>query len=217
MDTVAITSVTLNIIETIAILVVVAAIVLVASRSNIQLGSLKLNFDRTSAEAEKIRLRLEEGASYAKGADKGAQQYALLREYHAQGLAQSKISFWVSLVFAAFGFAIIALSVHSYLSDVQSTQENNVAAMGKPIFSLISGTVIEAVAGLFFVQSNRSRELMVAFFDKLRTDRKLDESLKLVESISDENVSNRLKAMLAISYSEIPVDGEILNRIIAKD
>ena len=39
-----------------------------------------------------------EPADEVEAADK---QYLLLREYHAQGLAQSKISFWFSLIFAA--------------------------------------------------------------------------------------------------------------------
>jgi Cyanobacterial TRADD-N associated 2-Transmembrane domain len=40
----------------------------------------------------------------------GAHQLALLREYHSHGLAQSRASFWFSLVFAAIGFSAIVLA-----------------------------------------------------------------------------------------------------------
>jgi hypothetical protein len=36
------------------------------------------------------------------------------------------------------------------------------------------------VSALFFVQSNRARNLMTAFFDKLRQDRSLEEALRLI-------------------------------------
>jgi hypothetical protein len=43
--------------------------------------------------------------------------------------------------------------------------------------AIIWGTVIQAAYTLFVVQSNRARQLMTEFFDKLRVDRKLDEAL----------------------------------------
>ena len=100
-----------------------------------------------------------------------APQYALLREYHAQGLSQSRISFWFSLVFASLGFAIIAFSIVLFTQQSGDTW----SGAGKPLFALVAGTIIDAVSALFFVQSNKARQLMTEFFDKLRTDRKLNE------------------------------------------
>jgi hypothetical protein len=82
-------------------------------RGKIKFGSLSVDFDRTSAD--EIRQRLETAPP-----ERGQQQYALLREYHAQGLAQSRVSFWFSLMFASFGFAIIALAVGMFLQQADN-------------------------------------------------------------------------------------------------
>ena len=185
---------------------IVSAIV-AAGRGKIKLGSLSVDFDRTAASD--IRSRLE-----AIGAESGYRQYALLREYHAQGLAQSRISFWFSLTFASIGFAVIALAVGLFL-ETAPTGSGWMDNAGKPVFTLVSGTVIDAVAALFFVQSNKARQLMTEFFDKLRTDRKLDESLKLAETISDSIVSSRLKAILALHFAEAPVDLPLFEGVIS--
>jgi hypothetical protein len=140
------------------------------------------------------------------------QQYILLREYHAQGLAQSKISFWFSLIFASLGFSVIMLGVGLFLS--QDASQMSIAAAQKPAFTLISGTVIDAVAALFFVQSNRARQLMSEFFDKLRVDRKLDECLKLAGDITDQRIQSSLKAVLALSFAEVVSSDQMLASIL---
>jgi hypothetical protein len=162
-----------------------------------------------SQEAEEIRERL----SHARH-DSASQQYALLREYHAQGLSQSRISFWFSLIFASVGFAVIATSVALFVQQQNSSGESWLSTAGKPVFTLIAGTIIDAVSALFFVQSNKARQLMTEFFDKLRTDRKLDESLKLVDAIPDVQVGSNLKALLAISFADIKIDRTIYESVL---
>lgn len=99
------------------------------------------------AEVEDVRRRISEPGD-AQAADK---QYLLLREYHAQGLAQSKISFWFSLVFAALGFAVIVSAIFTLQPGERLLDQ------GRTFISLVAGTVIDAVAALFFVQSNKAR------------------------------------------------------------
>lgn len=41
-------------------------------------------------------------------------------EYHRQSIAQSRISFWFSLIFASLGFLIIATSVFTYTDKTTS-------------------------------------------------------------------------------------------------
>jgi hypothetical protein len=94
-----------------------------------------------------FRRRISEPGD-AQAADK---QYLLLREYHAQGLAQSKISFWFSLVFAALGFAVIVSAIFTLQPGERLLDQ------GRTFISLVAGTVIDAVAALFFVQSNKAR------------------------------------------------------------
>src|SRR4051794_32139312 len=69
-----------------------------------------------------------------------------MQEYHAQGLSQSRISFWFSLVFASLGFAIIALSVGIFLQGSPSAAGGWLDAAGKPTFTLIAGAIIDADA-----------------------------------------------------------------------
>ena len=106
-------------------------------------------------------------------------------EYHAQGLAQSKLAFLCSLVFAALGFLLIAASVVVVLAGRK---------IDAGIVTLVSGAVVEAVSGLFFVQANRARNLMAQFFDKLRIDRSLDEALRMSQAIPDPLIRSRLRS-----------------------
>ena len=55
---------------------------------------------------------------------------------------------------------------------------------------------------------------MTEFFDKLRTDRKLDECLKLADQISDPSMAGRLKALLALHFAEIQVDLPVFQGVI---
>lgn len=183
-----------------AVAISVISAIVAMGRGKLKFGQLMIDFDR-SASSE-IRERL----SSAEGHESGFRQYALLREYHAQGLAQSRVSFWFSLTFASIGFAVIALGVGIVLQREEPTGGSLmqvVSGAGKPALTIISGTIIDAVAALFFVQSNKARQLMTEFFDKLRMDRKLDEALKLAEQIPEPLVSSRLKAVLALHFVDV--------------
>jgi hypothetical protein len=82
---------------------------------------------------------------------------------------------------------------------------------------LLAGTIIESVASLFFVQSNRARRLMVDFFDRLRTDRKLLESLKLVASVPDQKLRSNLQVMLALSLADAKTSPAVLGAVYGRE
>jgi Cyanobacterial TRADD-N associated 2-Transmembrane domain len=132
--------------------------------------------------------------------DSRDQQYRLSKDYHQQGLAQSRISFWFSLIFASLGFVLIAVSVIPS-KDVQHQQT---------WIGMVSGTIIDAVSALFFVQSNRAREQMAAFFDKLRADQKLLDALQLCRNIGDVDLRNRLQTVLALSLSDTKITEQMV-------
>lgn len=141
-------------------------------------------------------------------------QYILLREYHNQGLSQSKISFWFSLAFAGLGFTVI---VSAILMARNSTSENSGDLWSQNVTTLvsgISGIVIEAVSALFFTQSNRARVLMSEFFEKLRVDRKLDDALALTREMKDEDRKSRLQSLIAMSFSGIALDHQTLSHVL---
>jgi hypothetical protein len=122
-------------------------------------------------------------------------------EYHQQSISQCRISFWFSLIFAAFGFLIITTSVFTYTDK-------------SGYIGIVAGAIIDAVSALFFVQSNKARQLMSEFFDRLRQDRKLEEALKLCESVDDTFFRNALKVKLSLFFSGLEDSYNIASEII---
>jgi hypothetical protein len=117
--------------------------------------------------------------------------------------------------FAALGFVIIIISILVFVFD----QRESVTFLDKastPLFSMVAGTIIDAVAALFFVQSNKARQLMTEFFDKLRTDRKLDESLALVSEMGNNGTATRVKALLCLNFAEIDVKDDLFRQVVGE-
>ena len=141
------------------------------------------------------------GSNIALAPAKNLQEIALeasnVDEYHRQSIAQSRISFWFSLAFASLGFLIIATSVFTY-SDKSG------------YLGVIAGTIIDAIAALFFYQSNRARQLMAEFFDRLRTDRKLEEALRLCGEIHDDQMRDALRVRLSLHFSGVGTTDDFL-------
>ena len=175
------------------------------------LGRGRLKFGQFAIEFPKPRLpdldedRLIEGNP---DLDPSERQYLLLKAYHEQSLGQSRTSMWFSLIFAAVGFCVIILAVFVPSGSLGSPFG------GERLIKLVSGTIIDAVAGLFFVQSNKARELMSTFFDKLRTDRKLDESLTLARQVPDSTLKSRLQLVLSLNFADVKVADPTLLAIL---
>src|SRR5208283_3803426 len=83
--------------------------------------------------------------------------------------------------------------------------------------TMVAGTIIDAVSALFFVQSNKARQLMSEFFDKLRADRKLEESLKLCNDIHNPDLRDRLRTLIALNFSDVKPTEAILSSILGID
>lgn len=148
---------------------------------------------------------VEGGLGEAKpGAAPVAHELALMRKYHAQGLAQSRLSFLLSLVFAGLGFAVIVFAI------VSTDSSKSISAQSLPFASLVSAVVIEAVSALFFVQSNRAQKVMVEFFDRLRADRKLEEALALADRMPDEKIKARMMLVLGIGLADRPITDRLM-------
>jgi len=156
--------------------------ILAQSRQKLEEG-LK---EESKEKLENIRLALE------------AEQVNQLIRYHANSLAQSQLSFRFSIAAACAGFFIIVLGA-GQLYFVKDSQG--------PILTLAAGTIIDAVAALFFTQSNQARKSMTEFFDKLRLDRQFNESLRICESIEDAKMQSEIKAQLCLYFAGIRESG----------
>jgi len=129
-----------------------------------------------------------------------------LANYYSQILSQSKISFWFSLIFASLGFATIVVSAFLYSNN------NGTATVAQ--FS--AGLIMDAVAGLFFVQSRNAQKSMGEFFDKLRNDRLHVESKLISKDIKSEQVKDALKLHLSLHYAGVENSENIAKHITEK-
>ena len=191
-----------------SILGLVIVILTYLRRGRIKLGQFQLEFPE-----EQIRAGGDVYINHAQPKEEVPQepahrQYSLMQQYHTQGLAQAKISFWLSLVFASLGFIVIVVSLLTMDKDLALT------AQGKTFVGLVAGTIIDAVSALFFVQSNKARHLMTEFFDKLRVDRKFEESLQMCERIPDPVVQSRLKVLMALNFAEVSSPESVLREVL---
>jgi hypothetical protein len=116
-----------------------------------------------------------------------------LASYYNQALSRANISFWFSLIFAAIGFGVLifAFITHSS-SDIYGT-----------VMKVISGTVIDAVSALFFVQSTSAQKSMSDFFVNLRLDRLNAEAREMIGEIDNVERRDQLRSQLILKYSGI--------------
>ena len=129
-----------------------------------------------------------------------------LAKYYGEVLAQSKVSFWFSLIFAVVGFLVIIIAAFMYSNQADSTA----------FVQMIAGAIIDAVAGLFFVQSRRAQKSMADFFDKLRLDRQHTDSKKMCESIENTIARDALKIELSLYYAGVPESAAVSKGIISE-
>ena len=68
---------------------------------------------------------------------------------------------------------------------------------------------MDAVAFLFFRQASETRQRATELYDRLRRDKQMTESLRLVTSIEDLRVRSAVKAQMALHMSGLdpaPID-----------
>jgi len=124
-------------------------------------------------------------------------QESMLTEIYSHGLAQAKVSFFVSIVFGMLGSAVLLTGVGLAIMHADSNG-NRYAA----IVTQTSGAVIDLLAGVFFLQSNRTRRDMGAQGVMLRDDGRFDRRLKaasvLSDNIKDEPLRDHVRAQMAL-------------------
>lgn len=114
------------------------------------------------------------------------------KTYHQQRLEQSKWAFYLSVWGSAGGFIVILISVISGMiyNDPQWA-------------GIVSGTIIEAVAALFYNLSNKANEKISEFFDGLTADANVERAIHLSNEINDQHIRDELKVKLALYLSGI--------------
>ncbi|MCU1326775.1 MAG: putative rane protein [Bryobacterales bacterium] len=116
-----------------------------------------------------------------------------LAKYYNQALTRANTAFAVSLLSAALGFGVIL-----YAIIFHTTADASGTAL-----KILSGTIIDAVSALFFVQSTNAQQTMTAFFEKLRQDRLNDTARELIGEIENAEHKDQLKMQLILKYAAI--------------
>jgi hypothetical protein len=127
-----------------------------------------------------------------------------LSNYYKQTLYQSQISFWVSLIFASIGFALIIVASVIHVAG----------AWDKTVISIVSGVIIDAIAALFFVQSNNAQKAVGTFFEKLRKDKQIHDAIKMSETIENADLKDNLKVKISLSLLGIANSDETADKLI---
>ena len=115
------------------------------------------------------------------------------RDYHKQGLWQSKMAFGLSFGGSIVGFIVIVASV------VYGMVTGNDQWPG-----IVSGITVEAVSALFYTLSNKANEKISEFFKELTEDSKVKNALELAREIEGTNdTKNQLYVKLALHLSGV--------------
>ncbi|AUI82755.1 hypothetical protein MHN00_17755 [Alteromonas sp. Cnat2-8] len=168
--------------------------------TKVRVGGLEIASN--SPESQRIRTAIEQTVT---GKDDIPFEVEQLTNYYSQILSQSKIAFWFSLVFASLGFVAIVVAAFFYTSE----------SSGTTIAQFVAGTIMEAVASLFFVQSKNAQKSMGDFFDKLRSDRLHLESRKLCDDIVNSDAQDSLKLHLSLHYAGVK-DSDVIAKHISE-
>jgi hypothetical protein len=131
----------------------------------------------------------------------GMEEFA---EHYTKVSHQIKISFWFGLIFALFGLSVLLIITYSETE----------LGFESVIISLISISIIEAVALLFIFKSNKAQKDLEKFFKKLREDKQKDIAKNLVESIEDVTLRDVLRIQLTLFYSGIQKDTSLINEFM---
>ncbi|MBB2905801.1 hypothetical protein FHR76_002183 [Rhizobium sp. RAS22] len=162
--------------------------------SAIRAGAIKsVKFGGIQLEMRELTKNDVDTLQHPPSSDEKPFEVKALANYYNQALARANISFWFSLVFASIGFGVI---IFAFISHTQG----NIA---DTLIKVLSGTVIDGVSALFFVQSTNAQKSMSEFFEKLRLDRLNAEAREMISEIENVERRDQLRAQLVIKYAGI--------------
>jgi hypothetical protein len=116
----------------------------------------------------------------------------LLKDYYTHALPQAAAAYWCGLIMV-LGAAMITAFITS----------RSVWPRNAPLYDLYSAATVGLVGVLLLWLSNQSRKLMLAVIEGVREDRKHQEALQLVSSITDPDTRRRLQVVLALHWSGV--------------
>jgi hypothetical protein len=162
-----------------------------------------LGRDELSTWLDDLGQRIDAGL-IAVTSEKADEVADLIAAYHEQALTQARVQFWFSAVAAAIGFGWILYRGSQIDIDDLGT-----------ISRVLPGIVTDAIALLFFRQAADTRQRATEFYDRLRRDRQLSDSIALVSSIEDVRVKSAVQAQIALHLSGLEPQPLDLTKFLA--
>lgn len=171
---------------------------------NLRTNHEPLKTSTTTTESAHLERFLESVSELIAARESEGQTHALAREYGSVGLSQAKTAFGASLIASGLGFlVIVGGAVAAFFTSTS-----------RAAIPVISGALINAVAALFFSQSNQTRTLMHNLLTEEQSTKKFDESLALAREIKDPLLQGRLQALLSINFAEVEMKDKLFELII---
>jgi hypothetical protein len=118
----------------------------------------------------------------------------IMEKYSALNLAQSRTSFIASIVFASLGFLVILSGVAVVIFKLGTLESATIPAL--------SGAVVETVGGLLFAINKRTQKVMLEFYNKLRSDHRVEHAIEIAKELPDRHMGSSLQVLLALQFVE---------------
>jgi hypothetical protein len=123
-------------------------------------------------------------------------QESILQEIYIIGIAQARLSFYVSIFFAAVGAILIFTGVGLAIWRAPSDSQRYAS-----IVSALSGMVVTLTSALFFAQANSTRKNMgnqgAMLREESQDDRRIGTVREMVASVSNEAARDELQSHIA--------------------
>ncbi|WP_410670654.1 TRADD-N-associated membrane domain-containing protein [Amycolatopsis sp. cmx-4-68] len=149
--------------------------------------------------------RLDGGPADKDDLARGRQSF--LFDFYGQALRQSATTFRMSVIFMSIGAVIVLTGGALALMRLGSGSQGSVA-----ILTALGGVIIGTCGGAFAVHANRARKHLTRQAEKmerdLQDDRKLEQTLRLIDQVEDPNLRDRLKSVTAMRVLDIGPDSE---------
>ncbi|GGP43022.1 TRADD-N-associated membrane domain-containing protein [Saccharothrix coeruleofusca] len=141
---------------------------------------------------------------------------SFLFNFYNQAFKQAEITFRMSLVFMGIG-AIVVLAGGGLALLRGSGPGLNYAAL----VSSLSGAIIGTCGGAFALHANRARRHLTEQVEKiekeLQSDRRLQQTLQLIEQVDDSTLRDRLKSVTAMRALDVEPDAQAVTSHLLAD
>jgi hypothetical protein len=139
---------------------------------------------------------------------------SFLFDFYRQAFLQDGTTFRFSLIFMSLGAVIVLGGGVMAVMHLGGFERS-----GPGLITALSGAIIGSCGGAFALHANRARRHLTQQAEKmesdLRDDRKLEQTLRLIDEVTDAELRNRLKSLIALRLLDLHRDpGSIVNHLL---